>query len=89
MGKQRKRKKWHMERLQYAQWTDEIKSNLILVAYSMSNNGNVCGYYQFRDSGIPSIYHWMNDSEQKVFFKNPNVPKVDNIQEFAQKFLLN
>ena len=85
MGK--KHKRMQLERLQYAEWTEEVKSKLRLVAYSTSRAGNICGYYQYIDSDVPSVYHWMNDEEQKAFLKHRSVPYVENIQEFSKIFL--
>lgn len=80
--------KHKLERLQYADWTDDVKSKLILVAYSMSGRGNICGYYRYTDSDVPSVYHWMNDTERDEFLRTKiKVPYVNNIQDFSNIFL--
>lgn len=79
-----------LKRLQYSDWTDAIKSKLVLVAYSRSARGNICGYYRYIDSDVPSVYHWMNDTERDEFLVHISVPEVSNIQElinFTQKRL--
>ena len=75
------------ERAQYALWTNELKAQLLLVAYSVSKNGNVCGYYKFRDDNRVSVYHWMNNDEKESFWNSltPNIAiKVQDIHEVAR-----
>ena len=74
-------------RLQYADWTDDVRSKLILVAYSMSHKGNICGYYRFENDNAPTIYHWMNEWEKAEFVKDINVPRVHDTKDFIEKFL--
>lgn len=59
-----------MIRLQGSQFAAK-KDSITLVAYSVSDRGNICGYYKYSNSDFPNFYHWMNDKEKVEFLNQP------------------
>ena len=68
-----------MIRLQGSEFYREL-SDLTMVAYSKSPNGNICGYYSYFGSNRVDVYHWLSDYEKEEFLKKipDNLPKVPN-----------
>ena len=56
-------------RLQYQEWHDMVENcvSYRLVRLTRSDEGNICGLYQFlnRDGTKSLYYHWLNDEEKK------------------------
>lgn len=77
-----------LQRLQGLEFHNK-KSTLNLVAYSISDAGNICGYYCTATSIYPKFYHWMNDVEKSDFLNHPiEVVKVPNHRS-ASKWRVN
>ena len=52
----------YIERLFNPEFRNELP-NLTLIAYCVSNNGHVCGYYQYKTRKVINVSHWMNDDD--------------------------
>ena len=59
----------YIERLFNPDFRNELP-NLTLIAYCVSNNGHICGYYQYKTRKVINVSHWMNDDEIEEFLPN-------------------
>lgn len=54
---------------------------LVMVGYSESAHGNICGYYRRLDEDRVTVYHWMNDEEKYTFLNSDSdLPKISGIK---------
>ena len=58
-----------IERMFNPEFQNELP-NLTLIAYCVSNNGHICGYYQYKTRKLINVSHWMNDEETSEFLPN-------------------
>ena len=60
-----------IKRLQGKEFSDRY-NKLIEVAYSISNNGNICKFYRYPYATKVTVSHWLNDDEKNYKHNHPN-----------------
>ena len=66
---------------------------LTLIAYSKSDNGNICGFYRYEGSVRVNVQywysHWFNDGEKQSFLSGQiSVPRVNHIEELPHMYFI-
>lgn len=68
-----------IKRLQGKEFANKYHK-LIEVAYSISNNGNICKFYRYPYATKVTVSHWLNDDEKNYFYKmSVDIPRIDDI----------